>query len=305
MMTGLPPLNALRAFEAASRHLSFKHAADELCVTPGAVSRHVLRLENALGVRLFVRHHRQVELTEVGVAYSNEIRSAFGAIERATAGLTLADGKTLKIRVPPTCAIRWFMPRLARFTILHPEIVLQITTSHEAVDFDREDVDVGIQYSRTEDRRMACEELFTEMLIPVCTRDVADRGKGIHTPRDLANHVLLKSVRRLSDWPSWFKVAGIAEQAVGGRELVLENASLTYEGAEKGLGIALAQAAFVQDELKSGRLVVPLGQSLLNDTGYYLVFPKDRARIEKVRAFRAWLAMEAATQRQALPRPQG
>jgi LysR family transcriptional regulator, glycine cleavage system transcriptional activator len=299
-MPGLPPLNALRAFEAASRHLSFKRAAEELCVTQGAVSRHILRLETALGVRLFVRHHRQVELTLAGSAYGGEVRNAFLAIERATATLTLSDSQTLRIRVPPTCAIRWFVPRLPRFSALHPDIAVLVTTSHEAVDFDHEDIDVGLQYGRSNGPHLVCEALFQEMMIPVCTREVAEKGKGIHTPRDLAAHVLLKSVRRMPDWPRWFEAAGFSDDTLWRRELVLENASLTYEGAEKGLGVAMAQAAFVQDELNSGRLVRPLPQTLVTDTGYYLVFPEEKTRFSKVRVFRAWLATEAAALREAL-----
>jgi LysR family glycine cleavage system transcriptional activator len=292
-VTALPPLNALRAFEAAARHLSFKHAAEELCVTQGAISRHIVHLENALSTRLFVRRHRQVELTPEGLIYSRDVRNAFVALKRATANLgALADDNTLRIKIPPTCAVRWFVPRLARFHAAYPDIAVQITTSHEPAHFDRDRIDVAIQYNGTDDSRLVCERLFGEVMIPVCSRHLAEQDGGIGEPRDVARHVLLKSIHRLDDWPRWFEVAGIELDSAPERELVLENASLTYEAAEKGLGIALAQSAFVEDELRLGRLVVPIEQKLVTDAGYYIVFPEERARLAKLRAFRAWLARE-------------
>lgn len=294
-MSSLPPLNALRAFEAAARHLSFKQAAEELCVTQGAVSHHIMRLEAALGLKLFIRHHRRIELTREGARYGHEIQSAFAAIARATANCTAAvDGTALKVKLPPTCAIRWFVPRLARFHALHPKISVQIATSHEPFDVDRDNVDVAIQYNRSEREDLRCELLFGEVLVPVCSRELANDGRGIRTPRDVGRHVLLKSILRPTDWPRWFKMVGVSDDFAPDRELVLENASLTYEGAEKGLGVALAQAAFVEEELRTGRLVVPIDRRMVSQAGYYLVIPRERERLRKVRTFRAWLLEEAA-----------
>ncbi len=298
-MAALPPLNALRAFEAAARHLSFKRAAEELCVTQGAISRHIAHLEIALSMRLFVRSHRQVELTPEGLVYSRDVRNAFLALKRATANLSaLADDNTLRIKIPPTCAVRWFVPRLARFHAAYPDITVQITTSHEPANFDRDRIDVAIQYNGTDDSRLVCEQLFSEVMIPVCSRHLAEQNGGLREPRDLAGHVLLKSIHRLDDWPRWFEMAGIELDSAPEHELVLENASLTYEAAEKGLGIALAQSVFVEDELRSRRLVVPMKQSLVTDAGYYIVFPEERARLTKLRAFRCWLSGEVGTAHQ-------
>jgi LysR family glycine cleavage system transcriptional activator len=296
----LPPLNALRAFEATARHLSFKKAADELCVTQGAISRHVMRLEAALGLKLFTRHHRKIELTPEGLRYGREISDAFGAIARATANCTaIVDDAILKVKLPPTCAIRWFVPRLAQFYARHPDISVQILTSHEPLELGRDAADVAIQYNRTESEALRCEPLFSGLLVPVCSRDLASRGRGIHAPDDLARHVLLKSVLRPRDWPRWFAMVGTPQDLAPERELVLENASLTYEGAEKGIGVALAQVAFIEEELRAGRLVVPVARPL-PDPGYFLVTPRDRARLRKVRLFRAWLLEEAVTAQSAV-----
>lgn len=293
-MSPQPPLNALRAFEASARHLSFKKAGEELCVTQGAISRHIMHLEAALGLKLFTRHHKKVVLTREGERYSQEIHNAFSMIARATLNCTaVIDDAILKVKVPPTCAIRWLMPRLHRFQALHPKISVQIITSHEPFDIDRDNCDVAIQYNLSNIDVVKCELLFGEVMVPVCSAELAARGGGIHVPDDLAGHVLLKSSLRPGDWPRWLEMVGISGSCAPKREVVLENASLTYEAAEKGFGIALAQTAFIDEELRTGRLVVPIDRRLTDVAGYYLVTPNDRARLRKVRVFRAWLMGEA------------
>lgn len=298
----LPPLNALRAFEASARHLSFKKAGDELCVTQGAISRHVMRLEETLGLKLFTRHHKRVSLTREGERYSGEIHSALAAIARATASCTsVVDDNILKVKVPPTCAIRWLMPRLQRFQEMQPAFSVQISTSHEPFDPDKDNFDVSLQYGPSESDLVKCELLFGEILIPVCSTEFTSRVP-IETPLDLSRQVLLKSVLRSADWPRWFQMVGISVDQTATRQIVLENASLTYEAAEKGFGVALAQSAFVVDELQLGRLVAPIDRRIADETGYYLLVPRDRARLRKVRAFRKWLMNEAATTRKVLDR---
>lgn len=298
----LPPLNALRAFEASARHLSFKKAGEELCVTQGAISRHVMRLEETLGLKLFTRHHKRVSLTREGERYSGDIHNALAAIARATASCTsVVDDTVLKVKVPPTCAIRWLMPRLQRFHETHTAFSVQITTSHEPFDPDRDNFDVSLQYGRSDSDLVKCELLFGEIMIPVCSPELAGRLR-IETPEDLARQVLLKSVLRPADWPRWFEMVGIGMNHSTAGQIVLENASLTYEAAEKGFGVALGQAAFIVDELKLGRLVAPIDQRLADETGYYLLVPRERARLRKVRAFRKWLMSEAAATRKVLDR---
>jgi LysR family glycine cleavage system transcriptional activator len=299
-MLRLPPLNALRAFEAAARHSSIKRAADELCVTPGAVSRHVLKLEGYLGVRLFDRGHGSVELTPAGMRYLEEIREAFALIARAT-GTTRSgrDEQRLRLRVPPTCAARWLVPRLAHFHAQHGEFSIEIATSHDPVDFARDEIDAAVHYGRTIASRLAGAELFGEVLVPVCTPALASQPPPVRSARDLAAHVLLHSIRRPNDWPDWFAAAGAGRLELD-RTLAFENSTLTYQGAIDGLGVAVAQLAFVGDELERGRLVMPLDLRLHGECSYFLVYPADKAKLSKVRVFQEWITAEAAQTRAKL-----
>lgn len=294
----LPPLNALRAFDAAVRHLSFKKAAEELFVTPGAVSRQIGNLEFFVGQKLFARQNGKVTLTDAGQAYGREIAEALGHIANATATVSRrAPRHVLKVKLPPTCATRWLVPRLASFHALHPEIAVQVMTSHEPVDFRLEDVDVAIWYSKEPDRDFHCELLFPEVLIPVCNPVLALQI-GAKTPRDLVRHVLLHSILRPNDWRHWFEATGVDDFRID-REVLFDNSSLTYEGAMAGLGIAIAQSAFVKDELERGRLAIPVDISLTSDWGYYLLYPRDRPSA-KIRAFHEWLSSEGLKTRESL-----
>jgi LysR family glycine cleavage system transcriptional activator len=296
-MLGLPPLNALRAFEAAGRHLSFKKAAEELCVTQGAVSRHILNLEAYLGISLFVRSHRQVSLTAEGTVYLQESRDAFRRISDATTrARTKADERTLRIKAPPTCAIRWLVPRLGRFHAKHPDIAVQVTTSHDPVDFDRDQVDVGVHYGHEGNDDRHYERLFDEVLMPVCRKDLIHRKHKRCKARDIAAQVLLHSIRRPSDWRQWLDAAGLAGFNAS-QELSFENSTMTYQGAIDGLGVAIAQKALIADEIASGRLYAPSDIEVRNATAYYFVFPKRQQDLRKIRAFHHWIADEASVTR--------
>ena len=298
-MLALPPLNALRAFEAAGRHLSFKEAATELCVTQGAVSRHVLNLESFLGVSLFVRSHRQVSLTPAGVAYLQEARDALLRISDATTrARARTDERTLRIKAPPSCSIRWLVPRLGRFHARHPDIAVQVTTSHDPVNFEHDEIDVGIHYGveATDDWRH--ERLFNEVLIPICNRRLFGRGRKRQTPRDIVSQVLLHSLRRPTDWRQWLDAAGLRGFSAT-QELTFENSTLTYQGAVDGVGVAIAQKALVAEDILSGRLAAPSDVEVRNPLAYYLVYPSRRADLPKVHAFKNWISSEAGITRQA------
>ncbi|MGQ0675955.1 MAG: transcriptional regulator GcvA [Rhodospirillales bacterium] len=296
-MLRLPPLNALRAFEAAARLTSFKRAAEELCVTQGAVSRHIQKLEADLGAALFTRRHRQVQLTKEGAQYLVTVRDAFSRISQASTSLrTRAEDRMLKVKLPITCAVRWLVPRLARFHGLHPEISVQITTSHEPVDFGREDIDVAVHYGGRAEQGLTAERLFGEVLVPICSPKLLARGPALKQPRDLANHVLLHSIRRPRDWPQWLELAG-AGDVEGEHGLTFENSSLTYQGVTEGLGLAMAQLALVAEDIAAGHVVAPFKARVENDLAYILVFPSERATLRKVAAFHAWIAREAAATR--------
>lgn len=292
-MIRIPPLNALRAFEAASRHLSFKGTAEELCVTQGAVSRHIQNLETHLGVALFERSHRRVVLTPDGIRYAHDIREAFRRMQEATQTIIASSSqRSLKVKVPPTFAIRWLVPRLAGFQARCPDMSLQISTPFNTTFFER-DLDIAVNYpSPSMPDDIARELMFDELLTPVVSPALAAGPLPIAEPDDLSHHVLLHSLTRASDWRVWLQAAG-ATKVDPESGLRFENPGLVYQGATEGVGVAVGQLHFVTDDLLAGRLVAPFRMVKSQDTGYFLVFPKERLRNPYVREFRDWIMEEA------------
>lgn len=294
MARTLPPLNALRAFEATVRHGSLTRAADELSVTQGAVSRHVTQLEAWLDVALLVRLRRGVEATPLGAAYAIAVRDAFDQLEAGTRrAMTKPNENRLRIKLPPTFAIRWFVPRLARFHARHREIDVQITTSHQPVDFSRDEADLCIHSGGEPPRGAVLRRLFGEMLTPVASPGLLAANNGLREPGDLARYVLLCSMHRPDDWPVWLRAAGVAELD-GNAGLKFENSALAYQAAIDELGVVMAQRAFVEDDLRSERLVAPLDLQVETAGGYYLAYSEARARSPAIRAFEQWILQEAA-----------
>ena len=293
MSRRLPPLNALRVFDAASRHASFTRAASELSVTQGAVSRHVSALEDWLGVRLFARSLRGIALTPKGIVYSRIVRGALDQIEYASKQLAQEpDENTLRLKVPPTFAIRWLVPRLARFHALDRKLDLQITTSHQPVDFNREDVDACIHSDVGPPRNARFRRLFGETLLPVCSPRLAARAPRLARPRDLAHHVLVSSMHRPRDWPTWLAAAGLTDiDASNG--IKVENSALAYQAAIDGVGVVIAQRSFIGEDLANGRLVAPLALEVPGDGSYYFGYPAERQKSERVAAFEDWIVREA------------
>ncbi|SHI01085.1 transcriptional regulator GcvA [Pollutimonas bauzanensis] len=296
-MRRLPPLNALRAFDASARNASFTRAAQELCVTQGAVSRHVGALEDWLKIKLFERGRYGIELTAQGSAYFRTIKNALDQIEYGSQQLRQSpDENRLRIKLPPTFAIRWLVPRLARFHALHPGIDVQITTSHQRADFDREDVDVSIHSEARHPGASAASSrylyLFGETLLPVCAPGLLKREPALSAPGDLAGHVLLCSMNRPLDWPTWLEAAGVGH-IDGNSGLKFENAALAYQAATDQLGVMVAQLAFVNDDLASGRLVAPFGLRVATSGAYYLAYRADVPKPARVQLFEDWILAEA------------
>jgi len=293
MSRRLPPLNAVRAFEAAARNASFTRAAQELFVTQGAVSRHVAALERWLGAKLFTRTQRGIELTTKGNAYFRSLRGALDQIDHATKQLQRSpDENLLRLKLPPTFAIRWLVPRLARFHALHRGIAVQITTSHDPADFDREDVDAAIHSDFEPPGGPGFRKVLGEELLPVCSPGLLAKGARLKKPRDLARHVLMCSMNRPRDWPTWLNAAG-APDIDGNAGLKFENAALAYQAAVDRLGVTIAQRALVEDDLRTGRLVAPFALSVKTSGGYYLAFPPDRPKSARLVAFEEWVLAEA------------
>jgi LysR family glycine cleavage system transcriptional activator len=217
----------------------------------------------------------------------------FDQIERATQRIKAPpSSRQLRVKLPPTFAIQWLVPRLARFHALHPEIEVQITTAHQRTDWNKEDVDVSIRSEADSAVGPEAVRLFPETLIPVCAPALLRTGPKIRTAHDLLRYDLLCSTNRPDDWPQWFAAAGI-ENPPKQAGLQFENAALAYQAAANGLGVMIALMPLVSDALQEGRLTCPLPQSVQLPRGYYLTLSPLRPPSAVVRHFRDWLCREA------------
>jgi LysR family glycine cleavage system transcriptional activator len=285
----LPPLNALKAFEAAACHLSFTRAADELHVTQGAVSRHVKQLEDHLGLALFRRLHRSLELTEEGRRLQAACSDAFAGLAGAVEGLTAGNGE-LRLKVPPTFAIRWLIRRLGDFEAAHPHIRVRLSTANPSVDFSPEEYDAAIVYGRNDQRDRRMDLVMEERLTAVAPPALAGRLK---TPADLKRHILLHPTTDLRDWKAWLSLAGLPDPSRF-RDQVFDTEDFAIQAAAAGRGVAIANLALVEEDLAAGRLVAPFPE-LAADSGYhyYLTCLPERASLPKIAAFRDWLRQAA------------
>lgn len=293
MRSRLPPLNSLRAFDAAARHLSFTRAAEELHVTQAAVSHQIRSLEDYLGVSLFTRLSRSLELTPEGVRYHPGVRVGFESLERATDELQHTDSRgRLTVSVMPSFAARWLVPRMGRFQAKHPEIDLLISPSRDLVDFNREPVDVAIRYTRNSTADHHSVKLMTDEIYPVCAPGLIDGTPPLRQPSDLANHTLLHDETDY-DWQKWLELAGV-EGVDSSRGPVFIDASMLIQAAVDGLGIALTRKVLVENDLAHGRLVRAFDLTLpsAQEYAYHLVCPEASANKPKVVAFREWLVSE-------------
>jgi LysR family glycine cleavage system transcriptional activator len=296
----LPPLNALRAFEASARHLSFTRAADELAVTPAAVSHQVKALEDLLGVTLFRRTKRALLLTDEAQAVLPGIRDGFerllGAVEQLNA---VGRSGVLTVSLAPSFAVKWLLPRLDRFQAAHPEIDVRVAASMELVDFSVGDVDLAIRYGAGGYADLAVEHLIGDTVYPVCSPDLLKGPNALTSPDRLRQHVLLHDDSPDGDetcptWPMWLKAAGIAgvEAARGPR---FNQSSLVLEAAILGRGVALAKSTLADADVAAGRLVRPFDVTVPVNFAYYVVYPETKAALPKVRLFHDWLRQEAAS----------
>lgn len=288
MKRRIPPLNPLRAFEAAARHMSFTKAAEEMNVTQGAISRQVKVLEEYLGFALFDRTSKGLELSRNGRGYAATLSQAFEQIALATDEvITARSHSVLTIRGYTTFLVRWLVPLLPEFKIKHPNIEIRLVSASDPVDFERENVDLGIRYGYGHWRNMESELLFFDSLIPVCSPALVEQTR-LESPRDLSRCTLLHLNLRRRDWPDWLAAAGDEHLNVE-NNLFLEDLGVVYQCAVAGMGVAIGQQAYVEDDLAARRLVAPFDFVLRRSKGYYLVFPKDRGHVTKIRVFQEWL----------------
>lgn len=285
----LPPLNPLRAFEVAGRHVSFTRAAEELGVTQTAVSRQVSVLESFLRVRLFERHNSDLILTDPGRAYLAAIQPALEMISNATEISRGQAKSVLKVRVYLTFALRWLLPRLSRFRAEHPEIDINLTTSVTPADFERDDIDISICHGDGHWKDVVIWQIFNDSVTPVCSPALLQGSDAPRTPADLVRQSLLHSRNRSDDWAEWLAFAQVVNEPK--QSLVFETSSLVYEAAKQGLGFAIGQVRLLQDDIARGDIVAPF-DVMMRPKAYYLLHRQGRIEA-KTRIFCEWVLREA------------
>src|ERR1700754_905649 len=295
MSARLPSLNGLRAFEAAARHLSFTQAAAELNVTQTAISHQIRRLEEELGIRLFVRQNRTLSLTPEAKEYLPGIRAAFNDLRLATDRLLRKDdGNVLTVSTLASLAAKWLLPRISDFQGKHPGIDGRIPTSTALVDFKRDGVDAAIRYGRGQWPGLRADWLMVDKMFPVCRPELLTGKKPLQKPEDLADHVLLhSSAANDDDWRLWLTAAGLPSNLSRQPGVTFDMLFMTVQAAIDGLGVAMGRTSYVQDDIAKGRLVVPFNIALPAETGFYLVSPEGAAEPPKLKAFRQWLVASA------------
>ncbi|MDB5577632.1 MAG: transcriptional regulator, LysR family [Bradyrhizobium sp.] len=292
-MEGLPPLYSLRAFEAAGRHQSIRRAAVELNVTPGAVSRQVQGLETFLGVKLFRREPREIVLTAEGERYLATIAQSLDAIREATQKLTgKRTVEIVRVRAYTTFAMKWLIPRLNSFHIENPSVEVQLETSNENVDFEREGVDCAVRLGDGGWGDVEKDRVIANVLVPLCSPAFVERN-AINQIEDLSAVRLLHSIVRIDDWKQWLTAAGNHTVAPYAGDK-FASSTLAYQATLEGFGIMVAQKALFLEDIRSGRLVSPFDFELdMKDFTYYLIYPRDRLRKPAFRHFREWILKQA------------
>ncbi len=302
MARRLPSLNALRAFEAAARHLSFTKAAEELNVTQAAISHQVKALEEQLGLPLFRRLNRRLLLSDAGQTYVSSLTEALDRIAEATERLgAQRGGGSLRVSTLPSMAAKWLLPRLSRFRARHPEIDVLVSASHELADFRRDDVHMGIRYGKGHYPGLETILLMSDETFVVCSPKLQENGRPLRTPADLKYHTLLHDSSGEAggrDWRNWLERVGETgvdpERGPG-----FSDSNLIIEAVMAGEGVALTRRSLAASDLAAGRLVIPFGPITPALNRYYVVYPKANAELAKVRLFTAWLLEEADADRAA------
>jgi len=298
MSRRLPPLNALRAFEAAARNLSFLKAAEELHVTAGAISQQIKTLEDHLSLRLFRRQARGVLLTDAGQRYGKRIGELLDQIAAATRDLgRQTGGSVLTVTTMPSFAARWLIPRLGAFGRLHPEIAVRTLADDKLATFTDDDIDVAIRFGAGRYPGLTVDFLFREEVFPVCSPRLLEGSVPLERLDDLAHHTLLHDEPHPGlhelEWSQWLAKRGIRHiDSHQGPRFTYTHMSLT--AAAMGQGIALGTSVLCADDLESGRLVRPFPDKIVADFGYYLVFPPVALERPLVVAFRDWMLEAAA-----------
>lgn len=302
MRPRLPSLNALRTFESAARHGSFKGAAAELCVTHSAVSHQIKQLEQALGVELFLRKTRSVELTRIGRAYYPPLRDAFDRIAEATdLAVYSRTNSALTVQVYSTFAIRWLIPRLSLLGEQHPELQVRLVTSQSDVDFEQDDVDACVMIGRRSRATLRYDYLFSSRVFPVCSPGIAESLFQTGDPAQLAEAPILQVYPSRRDWWMWLEandVKGVDPDA--GQQF--DSYDLAMNSAMQGIGVALGMEPFVSRDLDTGLLVEPIpGRRVYVPRDWYFVSREEKSEQSDVVTFREWVLEQIAADKTMPP----
>ncbi len=296
MTPRLPPLNALRSFEAAARHLSFTRAAEELHVTQAAISHQIKALEDDLGLPLFRRLNRALLLTDEGQTLYPAVRDAFQLIADAAARLKGRERTgTLTVSTLPSFAVKWLVPRISRFQDRNPDIDLRIAANERIADLVRDGIDVSIRFGAGAWTGVRCEKLVDESITPVCSPALLPQ---IGSPGDLAHLTLLHEemlpLPGFPNWSDWLAAAGLADVVDAGRGIRFSHTHMMLQAAIDGRGVALGLSILAADDVAAGRLAAPFDLVLPSGYAYYLVMPPAAVDRPKIRAFRDWMLAEMA-----------
>ncbi|MBI3994270.1 MAG: transcriptional regulator GcvA [Candidatus Lambdaproteobacteria bacterium] len=291
MAFDLPSLTGLRAFEAAARNRSIKLAAQELFVTPAAVSQQIKSLEERLGGPLFLRHARSIELTQAGRGLAVQLTDSFQRISNTLDGLFPHDeAGVLTVSVLPSFAAKWLVPRLGRFRQQQPHIDVRVSASNSLVEFGLDDVHLGVRSGRGVYPGLRSDYLLPGHLFPVCSPSLLKGAAPLREPADLRHHTLLHA--EPSDWPKWLNTHGVT--AVNGtRGPRFSDDGLMLDAAIDGQGVAISREILVADDLARGLLVAPFGRLQVHDWDFFVVCPLSMADLPKIVAFREWIMEEA------------
>jgi LysR family glycine cleavage system transcriptional activator len=264
-------------------------------VTQTAISHQIRRLEEELGLRLFIRKNRALALTPQARDYLPGVRAAFNDLRLATDRLLRKeDDKVLTVSTLASLAAKWLLPRLTAFQEAHPGIDVRITTSTALVDFKNGDVDAAIRYGRGNWPGLRAEWLMADEAFPVCSPALlASNKRPLKTPDDLRDHVLLHTTNNYDDWRQWLTAAGLPSDISKQPGITFDLILMTVQAAIDGIGVAMGRTSYVQDDIAKGRLVVPFNIALPADAGFYLVSPEGAAEPPKLKAFRQWLIASA------------
>ena len=295
-----PPLHALMCFESAARHLSMKKAAEELCVTSSAVSQQITKLEDIIGVRLFIRSVRSLELTDEARIYLRAIRPAFSQIAEATRRL-MNEGKPNKITISCTSgfAIQWLLPRLSGFEKENPGVEVQISTTNRQVDLLSEGIEFAVRHGIGHYPGLEAECLLNDCLRPVCSPRLISLEHPLSSALDITRYTLLHDEHRM-DWAVWFNAVGFSGVDTNNGPVFVDSNGV-LEAALAGKGIALLRSSLVREELKSCSLINPMRTPVDSPIAYFLVYDESAILQPVSRRFRDWIIATAAADRHEYP----